>query len=238
MTTFDNNLKKAFNNRKWLNRLFICSIGTLLLLLITALLFAGYYILCKELGTVFEFVAISILILWIGLLISYYAWAIYFYNINLGLTELDWADLRVKKENDPASTEIRMDNPNQSQSLGLPPGTIRGTLTLTLMVAALAMSIAYLGENSSLRKDEFFIDNFDFFKKAFLMMIAFYFGSKSLEYLSEEGKKKDKTDTKAKEEESTEKKEAEPISPYNPINHMVANTGNSETNFEKEGAVG
>lgn len=234
MRKFDDNLIKAFKNRKKLNRLFIYSIGTLLTLLIISLTCAGYYILCKELGTVFEFVAISILILWIGLLISYYAWAIYFYNINLGLTELDWADIRLKNENDPASVEMRMDNPNQSQSLGLPPGTIRGTLTLTLMVAALAMSIAYLGEGSSLRKDEFFIDNFDFFKKAFLMMIAFYFGSKSLEYLSEEGKKKNQT---TKTDDS--KTEVASFTTYtNPIDPMANNTNYPDTEFEKEGALG
>lgn len=234
MNKFDENLEKAFKNRKKLNHLFIYSIGTLLLLLITSLIFAGYYILCKEYGTVFEFVAICILILWIGLLISYYAWAIYFYNINLGLTDLDWADIRLKNENDPASIEMRMDNPNQSQSLGLPPGTIRGTLTLTLMVAALAMSIAYLGEGSSLRKDEFFIDNFDFFKKAFLMMIAFYFGSKSLEYLSEEGKKKNQS---AGSEDPY--KEVASITTFtNPIDPMASNMGNTDSEFEKEGAVG
>lgn len=179
--------QEVHGNKKFMNRLFMACIGLLIVLLVLSLIYAGYKILEQEGGTVFEFSAVCIMTLWIALIIGYYAWAIYFYNINLGLTNQDWADIRIKKSIDPTFEE-RDQNPNREHTLGLPPGTVRGTLTLTLMIAAVALTIAYMGESNSLDNNQFFIDNFDFFKQAFLMMIAFYFGSKSLEYITKNGK--------------------------------------------------
>jgi hypothetical protein len=183
--------KKTLGKKKLMNRIFVYSIALLLIMLVASVVIVGYFILTDEGGTVFEFSAVCLLTLWIALVIGYYAWAIYFYNINLGLTDQDWAEVRAQRKIDPASVDERDSNPNKEQTLGLPPGTVRGTLTLTLLIGSIAIAIAYMGENSSLRNDVFFIDNFDFFKQAFLMMIAFYFGSKSLEYISKTSKEKE-----------------------------------------------
>ena len=180
--------KKTLSRKKLMNKVFVYSMAFLMVLLIVSIVISAWFILWESKGTVFEFSAVCLMTLWLALVIGYYAWAIYFYNINLGLTDQDWAEVRAQKKIDPASVDERDTNPNKEQTLGLPPGTVRGTLTLTLMVASIAIAIAYMGEESSLRNDEFFIDNFDFFKQAFLMMIAFYFGSKSLEYISKNGK--------------------------------------------------
>lgn len=130
----------------------------------------------------YSIMAISLIILWIAVLIAYYAWAIYFYNINLGLTDSDWEKIEVSRTTDCPMAD-REDNPNALESLGLPPGTVRGTIALTMLIGALAMTLVLFGEGNRLKENEIFIDNFDFFKTAFLMMIAFYFGQKSLEYL-------------------------------------------------------
>jgi hypothetical protein len=80
-------------------------------------------------------------------------------------------------------------NPFYDQTLGLPPGTVRGTIALTLLVCGVAFVIAALNMKNSVAENTVLVDNFDFFKKAFLMMIAFYFGTKSLEILQgKEGK--------------------------------------------------
>ena len=182
-TKFEQAVRKAKDRTKIMNRLFIGSMGGLIFLFLLILAILVGYILDQQHGSVFDFAAVGIMILWICLMVGYYAWAIYFYNINLGLTNEDWAEIRAKSELDPSSVEVREDNPHQTQSLGLPPGTIRGTLTLTLLIAALALTISYLGDKGG-NERSFYADNMEFFKTAFLMMIAFYFGSKSLEYLS------------------------------------------------------
>jgi len=45
------------------------------------------------------------------------------------------------------------------------------------------MILVSFNTKNIVKDNETFIDNFDFFKNAFLMMIAFYFGQKSLETL-------------------------------------------------------
>ncbi|MEO1051993.1 MAG: hypothetical protein AAFX87_15280 [Bacteroidota bacterium] len=128
--------------------------------------------------------AIAIMVSWVIVLIIYYIWAIYFYNVNMGWTDSDWETVEERKKRDPdGNHDEPMENPHGDQTLGLPPGTVRGTLALSLMVGALAMAIASMAMPETLKENEFFIDNFEFFKTAFLMMIAFYFGNKSLEYL-------------------------------------------------------
>jgi len=74
-------------------------------------------------------------------------------------------------------------NPNSDETLGLPPGTVRGTIALSVLVIAMAMMIASLAMPPSMPKDEVMVDHFEFLKTGFVMVIAFYFGSKSLEIL-------------------------------------------------------
>lgn len=139
----------------------------------------------------FHFAA-SIIISWIMVLIIYYIWAIYFYNINLGWDDEDWERVRSHKDkHDLGPGQISdepMSNPHAEETLGLPPGTVRGTIALSLLIAGLAVIIASFQLNSSYASNENVVDNFEFFKNAFLMMIAFYFGNKSLEVLNNKKK--------------------------------------------------
>ena len=103
-------------------------------------------------------------------------------NTDALLYDEDWQ--KIENNNDGSNANTGPDsNPNSDQSLGLPTGTVRAIIALTLLVAVLALAIVYFGNDRSVKENEIFIDSLDFFKTAFLMMIAFYFGSKSLEFL-------------------------------------------------------
>lgn len=131
-------------------------------------------------------VGISIILIWFMIFLPYLAWAVYFYNINLGKTNEEWEVIKRKNaEREYGEEEIAAENPYKNETFGLPKGTIRGSIAITLMVGALSMFIVAIGHPTILRTNEFFHENFEFFKTAFLMMIAFYFGGKSLEYLRE-----------------------------------------------------
>ena len=41
-------------------------------------------------SALFKAIAVGIVIIWACIFLSYFVWAIYFYNINLGLTEEEW----------------------------------------------------------------------------------------------------------------------------------------------------
>lgn len=56
-------------------------------------------------------------------------------------------------------------------------------IAFTLLFGAIAILVANLAPNSSLGANSLLVDQYDFFKTAFLMMIAFYFGARSLEFL-------------------------------------------------------
>ena len=185
MTTL---IEKAKKYKRWLNWLLIIGIGGMELILIILIMIATSYALCENCGVelLYKAIAIDIIVLWIGLLIGYYTWAIYFYNINLGLTNEDWAEIR-QKQQEGEILDVRSENPHSKDTLGLPEGTIRGTLALSLAVGALALLIASFGVNNTMPLNQLFVDTFDFFKTAFLMMIAFYFGNKSLQYLNYQG---------------------------------------------------
>ena len=190
-----NKLEKSRLSGNFLNILLILCIGVIE---------AGIIILMVKLfssegqasGSIFNNLASALILGWIGILIAYFAWAIYFYNINFGLTNTDWAKIDEIKEEDPEFKEPD-ENPHKTETLGLPPGTVRGTLTLSLVIGALAMIISSFGKNDTLPANQIFIDNWEFFKTAFLMMIAFYFGSKSLEKINTKkiiGKEKEPED--------------------------------------------
>jgi hypothetical protein len=131
---------------------------------------------------IFSAIGMGLIILWIAIMVVYYSWAIYFYNVNLGLTDDDWQKIEATDNTHP-SVQSRMVNPEKTESLGLPPGTVRGTIAITVLVGGLALFITSLGRNNILSSNQILVDYFDFFKNAFLMMIAFYFGAKSLETL-------------------------------------------------------
>ncbi len=155
--------------------------------------------------------AITIIISWIILLICYYAWALYFYNINMGWSDDRWTRFRQEQEDPTVEPDARNKNPHDEQTLGLPPGTVRGTIALSLLIGALSLTIASFGMENATKPNLILIDNFDFYKKAFLMMIAFYFGTKSLEIL-QQGDSKSSTTT-GKEQTTSAKKTDEPSQP-------------------------
>jgi len=76
------------------------------------------------------------------MLICYYVWALYFYNINLGWSDDKWTRFRGQKEDASDTTAAPNENPHSEETLGLPPGTVRGTIALTLLVGGLALTIA------------------------------------------------------------------------------------------------
>jgi hypothetical protein len=150
-------------------------------------------------------IAISMLMTWGVVLVGYYVWAIYTYNVNLGYHQKFWdilwqkireARIRKKAGLPPLEEEptIPNENPYKAETLGLPHGTVRGTIALTLLVGSLAMMIVAIGAingnestlvASHLTESQNILFNrlFDFFVVAFQMMIAFYFGANSLKYL-------------------------------------------------------
>ena len=134
-------------------------------------------------ANLYSSLATALIITWIIVLISFYIWAVQFYNVNHGWSMKAWE--RLANNESPSAENAPKDNPHKTESLGLPNGTVRATIAISLMVGGLAMMIASLGMPDRLKTNEFFIDNFEFFKTAFLMMIAFYFGNKSLDFLKD-----------------------------------------------------
>ena len=182
-------IEKARRNKRRLNYLFMTLMGIAMIAVLVPLAYVTGRIFTAEVNDIFRFSALLIILLWFGGLSGYYAWAIYFYNINRGLTNESWAELRERRRLSPdTGNGLPVDNPHKEETLGLPRGTIRGTLALTLMVGGLALTIAALGMDCTVSGDTFIVDNFDFFKTAFLMMIAFYFGNKSLEMIGYKSK--------------------------------------------------
>ncbi len=189
-------IETSLINKRLMNRIFIGSIILLELILLSAIVLIAFrlcHILTDENNNgkeLYSLIAMGLMLLWIGVLVAYYAWAIYFYNINLGLTNQDWAEIRERKQYLPeGEMQLPTENPNAVQTLGLPPGTLRGTIALTLLVCSIALAIASLGMDSNVKVNTFLVDNFDFFKTAFLMMIAFYFGNKALESIGYKSQK-------------------------------------------------
>lgn len=177
----------AKRNKKYLNRLLLVAVAIAELLLLLMVIWLSIKVINEpDFSLMYNLIAIAILLIWIGVLIGYYVWAIYFYNINLGLTNEDWAEIRTRVAAGE-EVQVRQTNPHAGSTLGLPEGTIRGTLALSLAIGALALLIASLGIDHTMPLNELFVDAFDFFKTAFLMMIAFYFGNKSLQYLNYQG---------------------------------------------------
>jgi len=182
-------ISRSLKDKKFLNKLFIGLMCLFELIILGGIAHIVVQFIKDPGDDLYNLTALGILLLWFGILTAYYAWAVYFYNINLGLTNEDWAEIREARSN---STEragvVPTENPHIKETLGLPTGTVRGSLALTLMVSALAMTIAALGMPSEIKENSFIVDNFDFIKTAFLMMIAFYFGNKSLELMGYKSK--------------------------------------------------
>lgn len=174
----------------------------------------GIYAIIKnsECGecAIYKAIGMAIILIWACVFLSYFIWAIYYYNINIGLTEEEWDKIyeasESKRTGDFYSQEdidsVPEENPYKKETFGLPAGTVRGMIAFTLLFGAIAMLIVSIGMKNELTQNTVFWDQYEFFKKAFLMMIAFYFGTRSLEYLN--GKKTPKPSEKKPDELPTE----------------------------------
>ena len=140
---------------------------------------------------IYKAIGFGVIMIWSTIFLSYFIWASYYYNINFGITNKDWKKIYDAKQkrsdgqyyNEEDIEDEPMYNPYNDQTFGLPPGTVRGMIAFTLLFGAIALLIVSFGMESQIGEGNFFYDQFEFFKTAFLMMIAFYFGSRSLKYL-------------------------------------------------------
>src|SRR5690554_744221 len=144
-------------------------------------------------------VALTIILSWLGILMAYYRWIIYFYNYNYGRSQQFWENFSKqalalpangpKNENDLyEELGAPRGNPYSSETFDVPPGTVRGTLALSILVGATALTIIFFGEDHRqvLQSNSILHNYFDFFEDAFLMVVAFYFGTKGLDIIQRE----------------------------------------------------
>lgn len=167
--------------------------GTAVLTMVLTLLgIIGAFFVYVEHHNLFQAVGLVTAIIWIGAFLMYFMWAVYHYNINYGLTDKDWekifrAEQRFKQGLPVLESELEApkSNPYRSQTFGLPPGTIRGMIALTLLIGGMSLLIVSFGTEYTGAELALVRQQFEFFETAFLMMIAFYFGDKSLRYLKD-----------------------------------------------------
>lgn len=100
--------------------------------------------------------------LWLGLVLAFFIFL--FFKFTFG----DWTDRK---------------NPYQNETWGMPRGTFRGVLTLTLLFVTIVLelvNVRVIGFEAEIHE----------FMVAFQMMIAFYFGSKVMHHITASDKKK------------------------------------------------
>ncbi len=187
-------------------KIFFGSINVISLILLGAGIFISFVIMSD--GKLFLSIAAFLAIVWSVIFLRYFMWSVYFYNINYGLTDLDWDKIFEKRENNVPESEIQApkQNPYKDETFGLPTGTVRGMIAFTLLFGGLALLLASMDMDASIDGGSYYADHFEFFKTAFLMMIAFYFVDSSMKYLSKRWGKKGQQDeeNEASEENTSE----------------------------------
>ena len=150
----------------------------------------------------FKAIAIIFLSIWLVVFLRYFLWAVYHYNVNFGLSIKDWERIEnAKNKLEEGESVLREDldipkfNPYRSQTFGVPPGTVRGMLAFTLLFGAISILIVSMGMDEVDLENSLIRDQFEFFKTAFLMMMAFYFGDKSLKFLQSRWRNPNALDT-------------------------------------------
>lgn len=165
--------------------------GTAILTTILIILgIIGAFFVYVEHDNLFQSVGLVTSIIWIGAFLMYFMWAVYHYNINYGITDQDWEKIFEAEERykqgfpvKPSELDAPKNNPYRSQTFGLPPGTVRGMIAFTLLIGGMSLLIVSFGTEYTGAELALVRQQFEFFETAFLMMIAFYFGDKSLRYL-------------------------------------------------------
>lgn len=166
--------------------------GTRLLTIILTLAgLLGAILVYLQHENLFQAIGLVVSVIWVAVFLRYFMWSVYHYNINYGLTDEDWEKIESARKREKMGFPVNQadlkapdKNPYRSQTFGLPPGTVRGMIAFTLLLGGLSLLIVsfgneyYTGDQLALIRQQF-----EFFETAFLMMIAFYFGDKSLKYL-------------------------------------------------------
>lgn len=172
--------------------------GTIIFSVILVVLSIVYSLMMYADGNnLFSIMGLLIIVVWIAVFMIYFVWSVYHYNINFGITDGEWKEIfKAKREArefgvDLPNSGIREPtyNPYRSQTFGLPPGTVRGMIAFTLLFGGISLLISSMG-NSEVDPNllQLRIQQFEFFETAFLMMIAFYFGDRSLRYFRDRWK--------------------------------------------------
>lgn len=185
--------------------------GTVILTsLLTLFGIFGSFFVYVEHGNLFQAVGLATAIIWIAVFLIYFMWSVYFYNINYGLTDEDWNRIYEAKDRQREGLSIQegeldvpQHNPFRSQTFGLPPGTVRGMIAFTLLMGGMSLLITSFGTGYSGVDIALLRQQFEFFETAFLMMIAFYFGDRSLKYLSKRWRDPNAPQTTADEQTSS-----------------------------------
>ena len=86
----------------------------------------------------------------------------------------------------------RKNNPYKNETLGMPVGTLRGMLTLTLLVVFIILVCVTMVV-------EEYRSAYDGVTDAFKVMLAFYFGSRVMSQVTESDKEKAKTKAESEE---------------------------------------
>ncbi|MEX2593464.1 MAG: N-acetylmuramidase domain-containing protein [Anditalea sp.] len=165
--------------------------GTVVLTMILILMgiFGGFFVYVEH-NNLFQAIGLMTALIWIGAFLMYFMWSVYHYNINYGITDKDWNKIfEAEKRHqqgfpvNPSELEAPKYNPYRSQTFGLPPGTVRGMIAFTLLIGGMSLLVVSFGTEYTGAELALVRQQFEFFETAFLMMIAFYFGDKSLKYL-------------------------------------------------------
>ena len=179
---------------------------------------------------VYNAIAYVIIMLWLAIFIGYFIWATYFYNYNYGVSSGVWKKIEEAKKNKAEQKVYDQDmiddepmfNPYKDETFGLPPGTVRGMIAFTLLFGAIALLIVSFGMKNEIEPGNFFMDQFEFFKTAFLMMVAFYFGSRSLKYL-----KSDTTASQFQYNTANSQKKAQATGSLPTVQNVAAQVGSA-----------
>ena len=150
----------------------------------------SFYILIVYPEHPFKGIGLLFSTIWATIFLSYFRWAMFYYNINYGKSKKYWDKVFEIRDRRLAGEHVAdwgppppEKNPHTNETFGFPRGTVRGMIAFTLLFGAISMLIVSFGMEGEMDESTFFWDHYEFFKTAFLMMIAFYFGYHSLKYL-------------------------------------------------------
>lgn len=162
-------------------------------------------------GNPYRIVGLLMTVIWIAVFMIYFVWSVYFYNINYGITDEEWEKIAKAKEMSAYGVQEvdtgipePLYNPYRSQTFGLPPGTVRGMIAFTLLIGGMSLLVSSYGmDYISNAEMALRAKQFEFFETAFLMMIAFYFGDRSLKYLRDRWNAAPSAEKKAEDQNLT-----------------------------------